>query len=262
MSMKKITIDDIRSKLPEEKGATEKYNLWGHVLRPVSYYIAWLFLKLGISANKVTGISIIIGFVGCLFLAFGSYISMIIGALILNIWALLEYVDGDVARYNNSCSNYGAFVDDLNVAFTSVIFFISAGIGAFNHYPVLSLFVIPPFLSINVNGYTFLILGGLSASFYLFPSYVGAKFISLFSRDQNEIINETREHLVGNTLYEIVWLNVRNITGIMMPILLLAVIFGFLGLFVLLYALINICASVIVTVQILRKARSYHGSSK
>lgn len=262
MSMKKITIDDIRSKLPREKGGIEKYNLWGHVLRPVSYYVAWLFLKLGISANKVTGISIIMGFVGCMLLAFGSYGGLIAGALILNIWALLEYVDGDVARYNNSCSNYGAFVDDLNVALISVIFFISIGIGAFNHYPALSLFVIPPFLSINVNGYTFLILGGLGASFYLFPSYVGAKFISLFSRDQSEIIKETKEHLVGNTLYEIVWLNVRNITGIMMPILLLAVIFRFLGLFVALYALINICASVIVTIQILRNAKSSHGSSK
>jgi len=175
---------------------------------------------------------------------------------------LFEYVDGNVARYNNSCSNYGAFIDDLNVAFISIIFFISAGIGTFNHLSALNLLIVLPFLSITVDRYIFLILGGLGASFYLFPSYVGTKFISLFSRDQGEVINETKKHFVGNTLYEIVWLNVRNITGIMMPILLLAVLFRFLGLFVGLYALINILASIIVTVLILRNARGYHESSK
>ena len=255
-----ITISDIRSTYPEEKGSVERYNLFGYfVLRRFSYYLAWLFIRLGVSANKVTGISIMIGFVGCILLAFGSYGGMVVGALILNIWALLEYVDGNVARATNSSSDYGAFIDDLNVYIISVIFFISAGIGAFNRPDTYLSSAIQFFLPINIDRSIFLILGGLSSSFYIFPSLVGNDFVRIFSQHQsndNDIVAKTRGNIFGNRLYKIGWLNIRNITGLIMPIVLLAVVFGFLSLFVFFYALIMVCSLIGVTILILKKAKS------
>ena len=69
-----------------------QYNLWGRfVLREISYFSVWLFLKLGVSANLVTGVGFLIGFVGCLFIAFGNYSLMIVGAVMVNLWGLLDY---------------------------------------------------------------------------------------------------------------------------------------------------------------------------
>ena len=204
---------------------------------------------MGISANKVTGIAILIGCIGCVLLAFGSYSSMIAGALILNIWALLEYVDGSVARCTNSSSNYGAFIDDLNASTMSILLFISAGIAAFNH---------PNLFVINVNKSVFLFLGCWASLFYIFPRFIGDAFVKAFSQDQCAFLDDFKKNLSASIASKIRF-NIYNTTGLIMPILLLAVIFKFLGFFVLFFALINTCAFIVLISQLLRKARASNG---
>ena len=252
-----ITIEDIRSTYPEEKGSVERYNLFGYfVLRRISYYLAWLFIRLSISANKVTGISILIGCVGCILLAFGSYTSMIIGALILNIWALFEYVDGNVARATNSCSNYGALLDDLNCFFISAIFFISTGIGAFNHPDSSLSSFIRFFLDVNTDKNTFLILGGLASSFYILPRLMSALFAKYSAKNRDDFVAITEKDSHSNILYKIGWYNINNVTGLIMPILLLAVIFRFSSFFIFFCVIVTICAFIGSTVLKLRDAKN------
>lgn len=251
---KNITINDIRSTFPEETRTIEKNNLFGcFVLRRISFYLTWLFVRLGISANEVTGISILMGCIGCILLAFGSYTSMITGALILNIWALLEFVDGNVARATHSCSNYGAFIDDLNAYTVSVLFFISVGVGAF-HHPDLSLNSI----AINIDNGVFLFLGGWASIFYIFPRFIGNLFLKLFPEGESEVGSRLRSDVLSSTLYKINY-NINNITGLVMPVLLLATIFRFLSLFICLWALIHTSAFVILIIKILRKAKVSNG---
>lgn len=248
---KNVTLADIRSRYPKEKRNANRYNLFGHfVFIRFSYYLTWLFIRLGISANEVTGISILIGCIGCILLAFGSYNGMIAGALILNIWALLEYVDGSVARCTNSCSNYGAFIDDLNASTMSVLLFISAGIAAFNH---------PNLFVINVDKSLFLFLGCWASLFYIFPRFIGDVFVNAFSQDQCAFVDDFKKDLSASIVSKI-RLNIYNITGLIMPILLIAVIFNRLGIFVFLFVLINTCAFVVLIIQLLRKARANTGS--
>ena len=246
-----ITIADIRSKYTEEKINFEKNNLWGYfVLRRISFYLAWLFIRLGISANKVTGIAIIIGCIGYILLGFGGYSSMIVGALILNIWALLEFVDGTVARATNSSSNYGAFIDNLNAYIMSALLFIGAGVGAFRH-PDLWLNI----LAINIDKSTFLFLGGwTSLFFYIFPRLIGEEFINVFSQNENDLVEEVKESLLNGSLNRI-RLTLVNITGAVTPLLLIAVILHSIGIFIFFYALISTGGFIILITKILRKAR-------
>lgn len=250
LKRKNITINDISSTFPEEKRTVERNNLFGYfVLRRISYYLTWLFIRLGISANEVTGISILIGCFGCILLAFGSYSGMIAGALILNIWALLEFVDGNVARATNSSSNYGAFIDDLNASIMSILLFTSAGIGAFNHSDLFA---------ISIDKSVFLFLGCWASLFYIFPRFIGDAFVKAFSQEQRAFVNELKRDISMSILSKIRF-NIYNITGLIMPILLIAVIFKFLGIFALLFALINTCAFIILIIQLLRKARASNG---
>lgn len=254
MKRENITIDDIRSKYHEEKGISAKNLIWDYyILRRISYYPSWLFLRLGVSANEVTGIAIIIGFVGCIFLAFGNYSGMIAGALILNIWALFDYIDGNVARATNSCSSYGGFLDDFNTYLISVLFFISAGIGVFNHPDTFMKFLGFSFLSIDKS--IFLFLGGWTSVFCLFTRFLPVKFEKVFSQDRVDFAAELKVNTFIRFLYKI-GSNMINLVGIVMPILLFATIFKFLSFFIILYALITTCAFIVLTIQIVRRAKS------
>lgn len=256
LKMKNITIGDIQSAYPEEKKSAGRCNLFGHfVLLRLSYYLTWLFIRLGISANKVTGISILIGCFGCILLAFGSYSSMIAGALILNIWALLEYVDGSVARCTGSTSNYGAFIDDLNASTMGILLFMSAGIGVFNHPDIYLDSFIRYFLAINIDKSVFLFVGCWASLFYIFPRFIGDAFVKAFSQEQSAFVDELKRDISMSVVSKIRF-NIYNITGLVMPILLIAVIFNFLGFFVFLFALINTSAFIILIIQLLRKARA------
>ena len=256
---KNITIGDIQSAYPEEKKSAGRCNLFGHfVLLRISYYLIWLFIRLGISANKVTGIAILIGCIGCILLAFGSYGGMIIGAIILNIWALLEYVDGSVARCTNSTSNYGAFIDDLNASTMGILLFISAGIAAFNHHDLYLNSFIRYSLVINIDKSVFLFLGCWASLFYIFPRFIGDVFVKAFSQEQSAFVDELKRE-ISMSIASKIRFNIYNITGLIMPILLIAVIFKFLGVFVILFALINTSAFVVSIIQLLRKARASNG---
>lgn len=250
---KNITINDIRSTYPKEKGIAEKNNLFGHfVLRRISFYLTWLFVRLGISANKVTCVAIIIGCIGCILLAFGGYSGMVAGALILNIWALLEFVDGNVARATNSSSNFGAFIDNLNSYIMSATLFIGAGITAFRHPDLLL-----NLLAINIDKSAFLFLGcWTSVFFYIFPRLISMEFMKLFSQSERDLVAEAKKSLLGSSLNKI-RLTLVNITGAVTPLLLIAVIFHFVGYFLIFYSLMSTGGFIILIIKILRITRKH-----
>ena len=253
LNRKKLTVEDIRSQFPKEKKNFEKYNLWVRpIIRPSSYYLTWLFLRLGISANNISYFSLIIGTIGCILLAFNTYKGMIIGALLINFYDLLDSVDGNMARCTNTCSKYGALLDNVVDTTMSVLLFSCAGIGVFNHSEqwinLSSVFILT-----NIDKSVFLFLGCWSSLGYIFPRLLGCLFQKLFS--ENRFIG--REDVLGapSSFFNVLTVNFYNITGLVLPMLLLAVIFRLLGLFVILFALINTSAFIISVLLLIRKAR-------
>lgn len=249
MTKRSLSIAAIRSTYTEEKRAKEKRYIWSYlVLRPVSYYVAWLFLRLDVSANKVTVISLIIGGTGCVFLAFGSYSFMIVGALLINLSALLDHVDGNVARYNNSATDSGRLLQDLTGITMGVLIAVSAGIGAFNlASPVL-----------GFNRYIFLILGicgGWAYMLRFFSRFIINQFASIFPQRQSRVIAGLEWGAFSKILYGIEYV-VEYMAGLLAPILLLAAVFRFLSIFVLLYVSVYALAFVIAAIRILTRAAS------
>lgn len=79
--------------------------------RRFSIYLTRLFLEIGISANQVTLISLIVGIIGGVFLTFPSPYFWFIGIASLGLWYLLDHADGEVARYNRIASPEGVLWD-------------------------------------------------------------------------------------------------------------------------------------------------------
>ena len=81
----------------------------------ISIYFTWLLLHTNITPNQVTLLSLLVGVAGCIMLSIPGYYP-ILGVFLLQIWFILDIVDGEIARYRNTCSLTGAFFDRLNTA--------------------------------------------------------------------------------------------------------------------------------------------------
>ncbi len=256
-----MTIAEIRLRDKEHIESAEelnlKYNIWARfVLREVSYYLVWLFLKLGFSANLITGVGFLIGCAGCFFIASGNYLLMIIGALLVNLWALLDYTDGQVARCNNSSSNYGRFLDMLADEGIAALLFVSLGVGVLNHPDPYLGFIIRAIFPVEPGRGLYLFLGGWASICYLYSLIIAYNFERLISPKLIDFVSQMTIKGVPRRLVQILGFNLQNITGLIMPVLLLAAIFEFSSIVLGLWAVIGTGACFFLGVQMIRRAKS------
>lgn len=78
--------------------------------RPISFLVASICAKCGISANTVSYFSILIALVGCGCFVTGNHCFHIAGAILFNLWLLLDCVDGNLARSVKKQA-FGEFAD-------------------------------------------------------------------------------------------------------------------------------------------------------
>ena len=83
------------------------------ILRPAALPITWLLLHTNVSANQVTLAALLIGLLGVFFLALKSAGFFLAGTLLLQLWYLLDHVDGQIARYRKTACLSGRFFDFL-----------------------------------------------------------------------------------------------------------------------------------------------------
>lgn len=81
--------------------------------RPVSFAIASLCAKMNIQANTVSYFSAIIAILACGLFLTTNKIACIIGAVLINIWLILDCVDGNLARSVKKQA-FGEFADGIS----------------------------------------------------------------------------------------------------------------------------------------------------
>jgi phosphatidylglycerophosphate synthase len=99
-------------------------------LRNLSPYLTWLLLKTSISANGVTGLMILTGWVTAASLLIpgigGAALALILGQLQM----LVDCCDGEVARWRRTSSPAGIFLDNVGHYSTETLIAIALGIRA------------------------------------------------------------------------------------------------------------------------------------
>ncbi len=136
--------------------------------RKYSIYLTKIFLKLNFSANFVSmmgGLSLIIGsillhisnlFFSFLYVGIGYY-----------LYILFDTCDGEIARYNQSASLNGLFIDRLSGIISESIFFVSIGykislLMNFDLLLLISLSIIPLISRAIYSGLYATILDGIN----------------------------------------------------------------------------------------------------
>ncbi len=80
--------------------------------RHISIYITKRLLRSPVTANQVTAVNMLVGLLGAALLGFGPVWFAFLGAVILRFgWAVLDCVDGEIARYRGTTGVRGQYLD-------------------------------------------------------------------------------------------------------------------------------------------------------
>lgn len=102
-----------------------------HITRPAALPITWLIIPSGISANTLTLIAWGFGSAAAAAFAWGTASSWLAAALLLQLWYLLDHVDGQMARYRGTDSLDGVQLDYLMHHTLNLLVPLGAGFGVF-----------------------------------------------------------------------------------------------------------------------------------
>lgn len=99
-------------------------------LRKFSKLLTWLAVKIGATPNQVTLISFAIGLYSAFSFAQGSFWSIFLGAVLLQVSIIVDCVDGELARYTRKFSQLGAWLDAVTDRVKEYMVFLGLAIGA------------------------------------------------------------------------------------------------------------------------------------
>lgn len=220
--------------MPVAKRKEEKLNIWVTIaVRPLSVLLIKPLITSKIKPTTITKISVLSSMVGFFFLAFSNSLCYsLVGWLFFFIWAVLDGVDGNLARCTNQCSPLGDLWDTMGGYAAMVLMYFSAGIAAFH----------------DVSYYDFcasennLIFGGATAIMSIFPrlvlhkkksSGIDSKSVKALSDKQNFSVSK------------VVAMNLVSPSGALQLMLLGAIIGHVLNFFIAIYFVINLFIMII-----------------
>lgn len=123
------TLEDLRQ-YSQKPGHAEIGNWlarkWG---RPWAIYGTWLAVRLGLSANQVTGLATLASLAGAGGIATGTALGFVAGVALLFLAFWLDHVDGQVARWRGQASLDGVYLDYLMHAAWSLAVGFALGYG-------------------------------------------------------------------------------------------------------------------------------------
>lgn len=127
------SITEIRNSLSDEKRLIER-DVWAirYGIRPLSVYVAWLFIRLGITCKQTVVMGLLLGMAGCFLIAVGSPQVVVAGCVLLIAGSLLDYVDGTIARATGTTDKLGAYLDLTSDNLMAAAVPIAVGLGTGN----------------------------------------------------------------------------------------------------------------------------------
>jgi hypothetical protein len=101
------------------------------IARPLALRVTRVVLPLGIGAHALTLAALLTALAGAAACAAGTPAGLLLGALLLQVWYLLDHVDGQVARFRRTESLDGAALDYLMHHLVNVTLPFGIGWGLF-----------------------------------------------------------------------------------------------------------------------------------
>ena len=117
--------------LPQKKNSNSSWwvKLW---VRKASFLFTYLFINLGFSPNAVSVLSIFFVLAACICYGFSSPVSIWVAVALINLWLILDCVDGNIARCRKIKTCYGEFVDDIGGYYVVAFIYLALALCVYN----------------------------------------------------------------------------------------------------------------------------------
>ena len=121
--------DVLRSYYGQVKERTERrYLFYRYVYRPLSFPLSALAIRAGASADAVTLVNLLILVAAMVAAAWGGRGALVLGAALFFAYYVLDFVDGNIARYSGVSSYFGKLIDGM-VDTVSFVLFTAVALG-------------------------------------------------------------------------------------------------------------------------------------
>ena len=232
---------EIVQSLPKKKNS--KSSLWVKtIVRKLSFVFTYLFVNLGITPWTASVISAFVAAAGSILFAIDSNVCRIIGLVCIQLWLVLDCVDGNIARVTKHCSDMGDFIDTLSGYIVSAGAMLGIGIAAknttsFEIFQGTSLLIIMGALGSIGN-----VLARLIHQNYMVTLLrIEAKGESNLDNPDSDVDSERGLSYIRSRVDKEL-----GISGVFMPLLIIAFVFGYLDIFTILYGTFFIASAIMV----------------
>lgn len=214
--------------VPPKKMASDKLNPWLYlVIRPLSIIFTKPLLSTKITPCQVTGLSMITTIVGFVLVAFGSSLPLkVIGWVGFFLWAILDCIDGNIARCKSLTGPRGELWDATGGYLALSLIFFSAGICAYYDNNIIE----------YAGHEIYLILGSATSLLSIFPRLIAQKKKAISSADAVSSVMDKNSF----NLAKVIAMNIESAIGFMQILFLLCIIFNLLNVFVGFYFIFNV----------------------
>ena len=226
-----ISFEELHRKtLPEKKKKFVKVDFVSYYLwRPLCDFISILLMPTKITPTGVTIFSFYTSLLSLIvFITLPGKIGALLGYLLIWIWNISDGIDGNIARYKEQFSKSGDLWDATAGYMALVSFYFGAGVIASNELSS----VVLPFID---NKY-YIIMGAISAICTIFPRLVVQKKNVVYG---DEAVKELKDRSYFSPI-RILMVNINSINGFAGLMLLVAIIFNVVNIFVVCYFVIQL----------------------
>lgn len=229
-----MTLKEIYDKcVPVAKRDADKMNIWLYfVVRPLSIIITKPLLKTRISPTTVTAISMLTTLIGFVMVSLGKTVEWrVLGWLGFFLWAILDCVDGNIARCKDQCSKRGELWDAAGGYLALSLIFFSSGVAGY--YEDATMPIWPSEWNI--------ILGGLTALLSIYPRLIAQKKRAI--SDTHEVLSVMDKR--NFSLPRKIAMNIESAIGLMQVLFLCSLIFQVSNVFIAFYFVVNLVISLV-----------------
>lgn len=244
--MSGLTRNHIKSTYSKAKESSDYENHpWAfYVIRPFSFWVTPFFIKLGFTATKLTLFGFLPLFAGFFFISLaGQPYELMLGALLFNIWYLIDFIDGNIARFQKNSTYLGKYLDSFAGTLFHIFIPLSLAIFFYRNVHIENMY------EVGMTNQLALYLSISIMIFFALRKILSQKFTLI-----NANLSSQSERKVNNSL--IIYL-MRWISSLKSPLLLILSIFGALKVWIWIfsiYTLFSFMGILMLNVKKLSKA--------
>lgn len=226
--------------LPESKRASDRQNIvLAMIVRPISIYLTLPLLETNVKATTVTKISVVASLVGFLLLSFGHNVALnVLGWFCFFTWAVLDCVDGNIARYKDQCSDMGELWDAFGGYVAMVLTYFGGGVAAFFDQNRITF----------CEPYELIVLGGATAIMSILPRMIMHKKREMGGKESTKRFTNKQEFGIARSLAH----NFVSLIGLFQFVFLFCIVFHLLNVWIAVYFVANL-GMMLVSLSILLK---------